>query len=107
MPCKKPCIGHVCETVPLHCGAWKLERTSRVAADGGIHGECDTHVHRVADRVANDRVRTMHAPSEAIAFSSGEHLIFLCVIEIFYIETRLLFAKGRCRQLTFAICLKR
>jgi hypothetical protein len=47
------------------------------------------------------------APGEAVTLRRGENLVFLRVIEIFDIEPRLLLAKRRRGQRSFAIGLER
>ena len=61
----------------------------------------------IANRVADDRVRPVHAPSEARTPGDGEQLVFLRVIEVVDVEPGLVLAKRRGRQLAFAVSLER
>jgi hypothetical protein len=91
---------------PFHC-ARKDERPPGLAADGGVDRQRGAHVHGVADRVADDGVRPVHAPAIAVALGGGEHLVLLRVVEILEVEPRLLLAERCRRQLAFAIGLER
>jgi len=59
---EKTRVGHVGEAVPLGCGAGEEEGAAGFAADGGVGGEGDAHVHGVAEGVADDGVGAMDAP---------------------------------------------
>src|SRR5471030_1772452 len=72
-----------------------------------IDGEGGGHVHRVAHGNPGDGMRAMHAPSEAVLFSGGEEFVFLGVVEIFDVQTTLLFAKRCLRKASFTIRFER
>ena len=52
----------------------------------------------VADGLADDRVRAMDAPGEAIAVGRGIDLVFLGIIEVLDVQPRLLLAQRRLGQ---------
>ena len=64
-------------------------------ADRGEDGERDAHVHGVAERVADQGVRPVHAPAEAPARRGREHLVLLDVVEVLDRQPRLLLAERR------------
>ena len=78
--------------------ARELEWPAEFLADRSIGGERRAHVHRVADRLADDRMRTMHAPGETVALGGGVNLVLLAIIEIGKVQTRLLLAQRRRRS---------
>ncbi len=91
-------VGHIGQSVPLRFAAGELERTAGLLADHGEGGERRAHIHGVADRLADDRVRPVHAPSEAEALRRLVDLVFLVIVEIREGEPRVLFAHRRHRQ---------
>ena len=91
----------------MHRGAWKGKRSPGFPADRGVNRQCHAHVHGVADGIADDRVRAMDAPAEAVSLRRGKHFIFLRVVEILDVEPRLILAKRRRGQLALAIGLER
>src|ERR1700744_4146296 len=103
---KKTSVGHVGEAVPLWGGAREKKWPARFATDGCVDGEGDAHVHGVAESVADDGMRTMNVPGEVVAGCGGKEFVFLSVVEVFYVETRLFFPEGRCRQFPFAVGFK-
>ena len=64
-------------------------------ADRGVDGERDAHVHGVAERVADQGVRPVHAPAEAPARRGREDLVLLGVVEVLDRQPRLLLAERR------------
>ena len=100
-------VGHVGQARPLRFGAGKAERTAGFAADGGVGGECDAHVHRIADGIADDGVRAVDGPAEAVAVGGGEDFVFLGVIEVLDVEPALFLAEGRGRELALSIRFER
>ena len=93
--------------MPLCRRARKDHRPSGLLAQRCVYSQRHTHVHRVAERVADDGVRPMHAPSEAVALSRRKDLVFLRIVKVLDIQAALLFSKGRLRQLTLAVALER
>jgi len=87
-------VGHVGEAIPLGCGAGEEEGPFGFAADAGVGGEGDAHVHGVAEGEADDGVRAMDAPAEFVAGGCGEDFVFLGVVEVVDVETGLFFAEG-------------
>ena len=75
-------VGHVRDAVPLRLRTGEDERLVPLAADRGLHRQRLAHVHRVADGVADDRVRPVDAPGEAVARGGGEELVLLGVVEV-------------------------
>ena len=95
---------------PFHCAALpgNLNGRPSLLADRSIGGERRAHVHRVADRLANDRMRPVHAPGEAVAPRGGVHFVFLVVVEVRDVETRLLLAhRGRRKEPASRVGLER
>ena len=86
-------VGHVGEAVPLGSGAGEEEGAAGFAADGGVGGEGDAHVHGVAEGEADDGVGAVDAPAELVAGGGGEDLVFLGVVEVFDVEAGLFFAE--------------
>src|SRR5262245_41180126 len=99
-------IRHVCQTAPLDGRAGKQERTPSLATDRCVGRQRHSHVHGVAERVADDRMRAMHAPPESIPRGGSKNLILLRIIEILDVKSRLVLAKRRRRQRTFSISLE-
>src|SRR5580692_3514814 len=91
-------IGHVREAVPLRGAARELEWPAKFFADRSIGGERGPHVHRVADRFADDRMGAVHAPGETIAISPGVEFVLLAIIEVGEVQTRLLLPQRRRRR---------
>ena len=65
-------VGHVGEAVPLRRRAGEEEGPTGLAADGRVGGEGDAHVHRVAERVADDGVGAMNAPGKAARLAAAK-----------------------------------
>src|ERR1700761_1534990 len=103
---QKSRVRHVYQAIPLHSRSWKLKRLPGLTADGGVHRQRDSHIHRIAHRIADDGVRAMDTPTEALAPGSGKDLILLRIVKVFNIEPRLLFSKRRGRHRAFAISLE-
>jgi hypothetical protein len=59
-----------------------VHRLSQLFADACVDRERCTHIHRVADGVADDGVRAVNAPPVVASLGSGEDFIFLRVVEI-------------------------
>nr|GFC84501.1 hypothetical protein [Tanacetum cinerariifolium] len=68
-------VGHVGQAVPLHAGARKHEWPAGGLADRSVHRQSRGHVHGIAYRNPGDRVRTVHAPGEAVALGCCEHFV--------------------------------
>ena len=82
-----------------HCsrepGKWNPRPVSRQIA--AVDGERHPHVHRVAERPADQRVRTMHRPGEAVALGGREEHVLLDVVEVLVRQARLLLRERRVR----------
>jgi hypothetical protein len=96
-------VGHVGEAVPLGCGAGEEEGAIGLAAEGGVGGEGDAHVHGVAESVADDGVGAVDAPCEVVAGGGGEDFVFLGVVEVVDGEAGLFFTEGRGGEGAFAV----
>ncbi len=107
VPRQQPGIGHVGQPLPLGERTGELERAPGVPAQARVHGQGRAHVHRIAHRRADHRVRAMHAPLEAIAGGGGKHLVLLRVVEVVHGQARLLFTEGRLRQVALRVRLER
>lgn len=101
MPGQQGRAGHVSKAIPLR---GRPERKMAVPFPGRSSRTppAYAHVHGVADGVANDGVRPVHAPAEPVALRCRENLVFLRVIEILYVEPRLVLADRRRRQSALA-----
>ena len=100
-------IGHVGQPMPLRGRSRKDEWPPGFAAQRGMDRQRRPHVHRIADRLADHRVRPVHAPGETVACRRGEQFILLRIIEVLDIQPPLLLAERRLRQRTFAVSLER
>ena len=100
-----PAIGDIDRRFILLRRARKDEGPAGFPADRGIGAERCGHVHLVADRIPDQRMRTMDRPAEALAFGGCEDLVFLVIVEILVGEARLLFAE-RCDRLSLCIGLE-
>ena len=94
---------------PFHCAAepGKAEGPARLAAERRVDRQRRAHVHGVADRLADHRVRPVDAPGEAVARGGGEDLVLLRVVEVLDVEPALLLAERRLRQRALAVGLER
>ncbi len=99
-------VGHVGERVPLGGGAGEDEGCAGFAAERGVDGEGDAHVHGVAVGVADDGVGAVDGPGEALLGGRGEELVFLRVVEVFERQAGLLFAEGCGGEGSFAVGLE-
>ena len=88
-------VGHVGDRFPLLPRAGEPERTSRFPADRGVDGEGHSHVHDVPERPADQRVRPVHRPREAVALGRLEEDVLLHVVEVLVREARLLLGERR------------
>jgi hypothetical protein len=93
-----PGIGHVGQAVPLCRRAGKAERTSGLAAERGIDSQRRSHVHGVAHRLTDDRVRTMDAPRKAIALCRSEHFVLLGIVEVLDVQPPLVLPEWGLRE---------
>ena len=78
--------------------ARKNERLTALSIQRCIHCKGLAHIHRVARRVADDGVRAMHRPREAMGGSFAKQHILLGVVEVQSWQSRLVFAEGRFRH---------
>ena len=65
------------------------------------------HVHRVAGGEAEDRVRAVDAPGEAVALGGGEELVLLGVVEVRGGQPRLVLVEGGVGHLADGVRLER
>ena len=100
-------VGHVGQRVPLRPGAGEHERPAGLAADGRLDGERLAHVHGVADGVADDGVRAVHAPGEPVPFGRLPELVLLGVVEVRVGQARLVLVERGVRHVTGAVRLER
>ena len=77
-----------------------------LATDRRVDGERHAHVHRVAERPADQRVRPVHRPGEAVALGSGEEHVLLHVVEVLVGQARLILRERRVR-LSLGVRLER
>src|ERR1700679_41745 len=106
MPSEEGGARHVGEAIPLRCRSGEEEWLACFAADGGVGGEGDSHVHGVAECVADDGVGAMDAPTEVVSGGGGEDLVLLGVVEVFDVEAGLFFAEWGGGELAFAVGLE-
>src|ERR1700743_689935 len=99
LPREQPRVGHIGETFPLRRGAGEDERLARLLAQRGIDGEGLAHITRIAEREADDRMRAMPAPAEAILFRGFEYAVFLLVVEVIDRLPALFFTEWRERDI--------
>ena len=85
--------------IASHCsrepGKWKPRPVSRQIAR--VDGERHAHVHGVAERPADHRVRPVHRPGEAVALRGGEEDVLLDVVEVLVRQAGLLLGERRIR----------
>ena len=98
VPRQLPRVGHIGQPVPLRRRPRKPKRSPDLPAQRRIHVECAAHVHRVAHREADHRVRSMHALTEPIFRRGGEHFVLLRVVEVPHVDPPLLLPERRLRQ---------
>jgi hypothetical protein len=106
MASEQSCIGHIGKAIPLGCRAGEEKRPLCFAADGGVGGEGDPHVHGVAEGVADDGVGAMYAPGKTCAGGGGEDFVFLGVVEVVHVQAALLLAERGSGETTFAVGLE-
>jgi hypothetical protein len=99
-------VGHVGEAVPLDRGAGEDEGHTGFAAEAGVDGEGDAHVHGVADGVSNDGMGALDRPGEALAGGGCEDRVFLGVVKVLDGEAGLVFAEGSGGEGAFAVTLE-
>ena len=104
---QQPAVRHVRKAVPLRLGAGEDERLPEFPADGCLDGERETHVHGIADRMPDYRVRAVHGPAKALVPGGSPQLVFLGVVEVGRRQPRLAFAEGSIRHLPRRIRFKR
>ena len=75
-------------------------------ADCCIGPERGRHVHLVANRVADQRMRAVNRPGGALSFRGRKHFVFLIVVEVLIGESGLLLAERR-HHLGFGVGLER
>ena len=98
MPGQQPGVGDVGRPVVLLGRPREDERPPRLLGDGAVGGERDAHVHGVAQRVADDGVRPVHRPAEAVLVGRGEEEVLLVVVEVLVVQARLALAERRLRR---------
>ena len=76
-------------------------------ADGCLDGERESHVHGVADRMPDHRMRPVHGPAKALLPGGSPQLVFLGVVEVGRRQPRLAFAEGGVRHFPRRIRFKR
>jgi hypothetical protein len=59
------------------------------------HGQRQSHVHGIAQRIADDGVRAVHAPRQAVLRGRCKQPVFLSIVEILDGLAALLFAERR------------
>ncbi len=98
----------VMSVTPFHwvLGPREHEGQPLLATDGGLRGQRLAHVHRVAEGVADDRVRPVHAPGEAVALGGREQLVLLRVVEVRVRQPVLVLVERRVRQVALAVRLE-
>ena len=77
--CQKPCIGHIGKTTPLSLGPRPAKRPPCVSADRRIDRESGPEIHGVTDSLADDSMRAMDAPGEAVTLGGGIYLVLLSI----------------------------
>ncbi|GEM_PF-3679084 len=100
-------IGHVRHAVPLLRGSWEDKGPAFFPAQGGVHCQRLAHIHGIAQRIADNGMRTMHAPAIAILLGSREKRILLGIVEVLHRLSTLLFTERGHRYGTFAVGFKR
>src|SRR5262249_36010696 len=95
MMCEEARVRHICERIPLQMRAGEDEGLAGLATDGRIDSQRDAHVHRIAQGVAHDGMRTVNAPTETSAFGRSEEYVFLGVVEVFAGESWRVLTKWR------------
>jgi hypothetical protein len=74
-------------------GRYGMGRSARSSANRRKNASSvasGAHVHGVADGLADDGVRAMDAPAEAVALRRGEQRVHLRVVEVLDVEPLLL-----------------
>ena len=100
-------VGHVRDAVPLRLATRKDEGATEVLADRGVGRERESHIHQVADGVADHGVGAVHRPREALPLRRGEELVLLRVIEVRHVEPGLVFMERRVGHLSLGIGVER
>ena len=75
-------VRDVGDRLPLLARAREAEPAAGLAADRRVDGERHAHVHRVAERPADQGVRPVHGPREPVALRGGEEDVLLHVVEV-------------------------
>ena len=90
-------LASVTSVIASHCscepGKWK--RLPGLAADRAVDRQRHAHVHRVAERPADQRVRPVHRPGEPVALGRREQDVLLRVVEVLVRQARLLLGERR------------
>ena len=90
-------VGDVGDRLPLLARAREVEAAAGLAADRRVDGERHAHVHRVAERPADQRVRPVHGPREPVALGGGEEDVLLDVVEVLVRQAGLILGERRVR----------
>ena len=100
-------VRHVGQTMPLRGRTRKDEGRAAGLAQIRVHGQGQTHVHGIAQRIADDGVRAVHAPRKAVLGGRREQAVFLLIVKILDVLAALLFAERRHRHCSLAIRIER
>ncbi|MNS99202.1 hypothetical protein D3C72_1335990 [compost metagenome] len=93
--------------MPLRGRTGKDEGLAAGLAQIRIHGQGQAHVHGIAQRVADDGVRAVHAPRKTIPRGRVEQPVFLLIVKILDRLPALLFAERRDGHAALAIGVER
>ena len=100
-------VRHVGQTMPLRGRTGKDEGCAAGLAQIRVHGQGQTHVHGIAQRIADDGVRAVHAPRKTVLSGRFKQAVFLCIVKILHGLAALLFAERRHRHCSLAIRIER